>query len=76
MSGEWTSAPLRRSPPTAIALARADTLDAERTAGRVRSGLHGIPIIVKDNFATHLDLGMDTTCGTVALRGARPKQHL
>ncbi|KAK0729530.1 hypothetical protein B0H67DRAFT_547665 [Lasiosphaeris hirsuta] len=49
-------------------------LRAERSAGRVRSNLHGIPIIAKNNFATHPDLGMDTTCGTMALRGVRPKR--
>ncbi len=27
----------------------ADALDAERSAGRVRGPLHGIPIVVKDN---------------------------
>ena len=34
--------------------ARADAaaLDAERKAGKVRGPLHGIPIILKDNYAT------------------------
>jgi Asp-tRNA(Asn)/Glu-tRNA(Gln) amidotransferase A subunit family amidase len=50
--------------------ARADAaaLDAERRAGRVRGPLHGIPIIVKDNYATR-DLA--TSAGTVALAGLR-----
>jgi len=61
--------------PLDIALARAAALDAERADGRVRSRLHGIPLIVKDNFITHPSLGMDTTCGTVALRGARPRRN-
>lgn len=33
------------------ALARAQKMDAERTAGRVRSPLHGIPVSVKDLYA-------------------------
>ncbi|MGH2960058.1 MAG: amidase, partial [Solirubrobacterales bacterium] len=33
------------------ALARAKKMDAERTAGRVRSPLHGIPVSVKDLYA-------------------------
>ena len=36
--------------------------------------LHGILIIVEDNFATHPDLGLNTTCGTAVLRGTRPKR--
>src|SRR5437773_12091359 len=32
------------------ALDQADALDAERRAGRVRGPLHGIPIVVKDNY--------------------------
>jgi len=51
--------------------ARADAaaLDAERRAGRVRGPLHGIPVIVKDNFTTP---GMPTTGGSIALRGWTP----
>lgn len=48
------------------ALAEADALDAERRAGRVRGPLHGVPIVVKDNYATE---GMPTTAGTLALAG-------
>ena len=36
--------------PNAVSEARA--LDAERKAGRVRGPLHGIPIVLKDNFNT------------------------
>jgi Asp-tRNA(Asn)/Glu-tRNA(Gln) amidotransferase A subunit family amidase len=48
------------------ALEEADALDAERRAGRVRGPMHGIPIVVKDNYAT---LGMPTTAGSLALSG-------
>ena len=48
------------------ALEDADALDAERRAGRVRGPMHGIPIVVKDNYAT---AGMPTTAGSTALKG-------
>src|SRR5882724_496709 len=34
------------------ALAEAKALDAERKAGKVRGPLHGIPIVLKDNYDT------------------------
>ena len=48
--------------------ARADAaaLDAERKAGKVRGPLHGIPVIVKDNYATR---GWPTSAGSIALAG-------
>src|SRR5437773_1316321 len=46
----------------------ADSLDAERKSGRVRGPLHGIPILIKDNVATHDR--MMTTAGSLALEGA------
>ncbi len=52
------------------ALAIADTLDAERKAGRVRGPLHGIPILIKDNIATADK--METTAGSLALVGLKP----
>ena len=55
--------------PDAIAIARA--LDAERARGP-RGPLHGIPILLKDNIAT-ADR-METTAGTLALVGARPRE--
>jgi Asp-tRNA(Asn)/Glu-tRNA(Gln) amidotransferase A subunit family amidase len=48
------------------ALQEADALDAERRAGRVRGPLHGIPIVIKDNYAT---ADMPTTAGSLALAG-------
>ncbi|HMQ31730.1 MAG TPA: amidase [Chloroflexaceae bacterium] len=54
------------------ALAIADSLDAERRAGRVRGPLHGIPILLKDNIDT--DDRTLTTAGSLALVGSRPAQ--
>jgi amidase len=48
------------------ALDTAAELDAERRAGHVRGPLHGIPIVVKDNYAT---ADMPTTGGSLALEG-------
>ncbi len=53
------------------ALADADALDAERRAGRRRGPLHGIPVVVKDNFDT---VDMPTTAGSTALLGSRPER--
>lgn len=47
--------------------ALADALDAERAAGHVRSPLHGIPVLIKDNVGT-ADR-MPTTAGSLALDG-------
>lgn len=49
------------------ALVVAATLDAERNAGVVRSMLHGIPILIKDNIDTADS--MMTTAGSLALMG-------
>jgi amidase len=48
---------------------RAASLDRERAAGRVRGPLHGIPVVVKDNYETR---GMPTTAGSSALEGFAP----
>jgi amidase len=50
------------------ALETAAALDAERRQGKVRGPLHGVPILVKDNFATRDK--METTAGSLALLGA------
>ncbi|MGW8267705.1 MAG: amidase family protein, partial [Longimicrobiales bacterium] len=46
--------------------------DREREAGQVRGALHGIPIILKDNVATHDR--MTTTAGSYALEGSVPPE--
>jgi Asp-tRNA(Asn)/Glu-tRNA(Gln) amidotransferase A subunit family amidase len=55
--------------PNAAAAARA--LDAERKARGPRGALHGIPVLLKDNFDTS---DMPTTGGSLALRDVVPKQ--
>lgn len=52
--------------PDAISIAA--TLDAERANGTVRSPLHGIPILIKNNIAT-MDK-MNNTAGSYSLLGA------
>ncbi len=53
--------------PNAIREARA--LDRERRAGKVRGPLHGIPVLVKDNYNT---ADMPTTAGSQLLAGSIP----
>jgi amidase len=48
----------------------AKSLDDERSTGRVRGPLHGIPILVKDNIDT-ADR-MQTAAGSLALVGTPP----
>ena len=55
------------------ALVIADALDKERKKGKVRSAMHGIPILIKDNIDTADK--MHTTAGSWALYDApTPKQ--
>lgn len=53
--------------PKAVETARA--LDAERKAKGPRSPLHGIPVVLKDNYNT---ADMPTTAGSVLLEGSIP----
>jgi len=48
------------------ALTDAGTLDAERKAGKVRSAIHGLPILLKDNIEAND--GLATTAGSLALK--------
>ena len=52
------------------ALAMAEALDRERQAQGPRGPLHGIPVLIKDNIATHDR--MQTTAGSLALMGSVP----
>ena len=51
------------------ALETAKQLDAERKAGKLRGPLHGIPVLLKDNFDT---FDMPTTAGSQLLAGSIP----
>ena len=57
--------------PVALAIAR--RLDEERRARGPRGPLHGIPVVLKDNIAT--TDGLETTAGSLALMGSRPRQE-
>lgn len=55
------------------ALAIAEKLDKERKKGKIRSQLHGIPVLIKDNIDTADK--MKTTAGSLALMDApTPKE--
>lgn len=54
---------------------RANALDDERANGHIRGPLHGIPIIIKDNVANAPELGLPTTCGSLALAGSKPRKN-
>jgi amidase len=55
----------------AKALEQAKALDAERKAGKVRSPIHGIPVVLKDNYDT---ADMPTTGGSLVLEGSIPSK--
>src|SRR4051812_32730987 len=54
--------------PRSVADAR--RLDRERRRGHVRGPLHGVPVLLKDNYGTR---DMPTTAGSIALEGVVPK---
>src|SRR5262249_31661596 len=56
--------------PDALTIAAA--LDRERADGKVRSPMHGIPVLIKDNIDTADK--MLTTAGSLAMVGAAPAQ--
>ncbi len=56
--------------PDAIEIAKA--MDKERSKGKIRSALHGIPILIKDNIDTADK--MMTTAGSLALLNHHPKE--
>lgn len=53
----------------------ASSLDNERRGGRVRSALHGIPIVLKDCFITSSELGMTTCAGAAAFSTAKASEN-
>ncbi|KAM0449991.1 hypothetical protein ACHAO4_006870 [Trichoderma viride] len=60
--------------PESLLLERADMLDEERKNEKLRSPLHGVPILIKDNIATHFkSTGLDTTAGSLALANSNPR---
>jgi amidase len=56
--------------PDALAIAK--QRDAERSEGKLRGVLHGIPILLKDNIDTHDK--MPTTGGSLALKNSFPAE--
>ena len=54
-----------------LARQAADALDGERASGRTRGPLHGIPVLVKDNYET---IEMPTTAGSIALATFHPRR--
>lgn len=49
--------------PEAFAIAA--QMDGERSEGKIRGALHGVPVLIKDNIDTHDQ--MHTTAGSLAL---------
>ena len=49
------------------AIETAKQLDQERAEGKIRGALHGIPIVLKDNYDT---VDMPTTAGSLSLEGS------
>lgn len=57
--------------PDALEIAR--RLDEERAANGPRGPMHGIPVVLKDSIAT--TDRMETTAGSLALLGSRPRKE-
>ncbi|KAJ5098877.1 hypothetical protein N7532_005878 [Penicillium argentinense] len=53
----------------------AKSLDEERASGKIRSPLHGIPITIKDNIATHPSFGLPTSAGSFSLLSSKPRRN-
>ncbi|MFM1896271.1 MAG: hypothetical protein RLZZ385_1345 [Pseudomonadota bacterium] len=68
-SGPQLNSLIRVNP---LAREQAAALDAERARGLVRGPLHGIPVIIKDNYNTDF---MPTTGASVALAGFIPSAN-
>jgi len=66
-AGPAINAMLRLNPR---ARADAAALDAERKAGHVRGPMHGIPVVLKDNYDTK---DMITSAGSLALAAHQPQ---
>lgn len=69
LKGPKLRAVIETNPSALKAAQQADTL---RKQGKVLSPLHGIPILLKDNIATRIEDGMNTTAGSYALVGSVP----
>jgi Asp-tRNA(Asn)/Glu-tRNA(Gln) amidotransferase A subunit family amidase len=65
-SGPTLNAIIRLNPR---ARADAAALDAERKGGKVRGPLHGIPVLLKDNYGTR---DLPTSAGSIALATLQP----
>jgi amidase len=61
--------------PHELALSIAKNLDNERSQGKIRGPLHGIPITIKDNIMTGPEFRMPTTVGSVALQSAMAERN-
>ncbi len=61
VGGPGLNSVLRRNPRAAAEAAR---LDQERKAGRIRGPLHGIPVVIKDNYTT---VDLPTSGGSLGL---------
>ncbi|KAF2111040.1 amidase signature domain-containing protein [Lophiotrema nucula] len=58
--------------PEELLLEQAQALDMERQQSQSRSRIHGIPILVKDQFCMP-SFGLPTTAGTLGLKGLKTK---